>query len=56
MERSDFRNHTEAIFQEMKLLTLNDIDFLETAKFMHRIHYKQSNTTSNFYKTAASIQ
>ena len=55
MEGCDYRNHTEPIFQEIKLLTLNGIYFLKTVKFMHRIHCKQNNITSNFYKTAASI-
>ena len=39
----------------MKLLTLRDKYFLETAKSMHRIHYKENNITSNLFKTAASI-
>ena len=46
MKGCDYRNHTKPIFQEMKLLTLSVIYFLETAKFMHRIHYKQYNLTS----------
>ena len=51
----DYRDHTEPLFQEMKLLTLSDIYFLETAISMHRIHYKKHNITSNLFKTAASI-
>ena len=51
----DYRDHTEPIFQEMKLLTLSDIYFLETAKFMHRILYMENNITSNLFKTTASI-
>ena len=38
----DYRDHTEPIVQDMKLLTLSDIYFLETAKSMHRIHYKEN--------------
>ena len=51
----DYRDHTEPIIQEMKLLTLSDIYFLETTKSMHRIHYKENIITSNLFKTAASI-
>ena len=51
----DYRDQTEPIFQEMKLLTFSDIYFLETAKSMLRIHYKENNITSNLFKTAASI-
>ena len=39
----------------MKLLTLSDIYFLETAKSMHYIHYKENNIPPNLFKTAASI-
>ena len=55
IEGCDYRDHTESIFQEMKLLTLSDIFFLETAKSMHHIHYKENIITSNLFKTAASI-
>ena len=55
IEGCDYRDHTEPIFQEMKLLTLSDIYFLETAKSMHRIHYKENNINSSLFKTAASI-
>ena len=48
-------DHTEPIFQEIKLLTVSDIYFLETAKTMHRIHYKENIITFNLFKTAASI-
>ena len=51
----DYRDHTEPIFQERKLLTLSDIYFLKATKSMHRIHYKENNITSNLLKTAASI-
>ena len=51
----DYRDLTELIFQEMKLLTLSDIFFLESAKSMHGILYKENNTTSNLFLTAASI-
>ena len=51
----DYRDHTEPIFQEMKLLRLSEIYFLETAKSMHRIHYMENNITSNLFKTTASI-
>ena len=53
--RCGYRDQTEPIFQKMKLLTLSDIYFLETAKSMLRIHYKENNITSNLLKTAASI-
>ena len=39
----------------MKLLTLSDIYFLETAKSIHHIYYKENNITSNLFKTAASV-
>ena len=55
IEGCDYRDHTEPIFQEMKLLTLSDIYFLETAKSMHRIHYKENNINSSLFKTAVSI-
>ena len=51
----DYHDHTEPIFQEMKLLTLSDIYFLETAKSLHLIHYKENIITSNLFKAAASI-
>ena len=51
----DYCDHTEPIFQEMKLLTLSDIYFLETTKSMHHIHYKENNINSSLFKTAASI-
>ena len=51
----DYRDYTELIFQDMKLLTLSDIYFLETAKSMDCIHNKENNITSNSFKTAASI-
>ena len=51
----DYRDHSEPIFQEMKLLTLSDIHFLETAKSMQLIHYKENIITSNLSKTASSI-
>ena len=35
-EECNYRNQTEPIFQEMKLLTLSHIYFFETARFMHR--------------------
>ena len=35
IEGCDYRDHTEPIFKEMKLLTLSDTHFLETAKSMH---------------------
>ena len=56
LEGCDYRNHTEPIFQKIKLLTLNDLYFLETAKFMHRIHYKQNSITSNFCKILQFLQ
>ena len=55
MKGCDCRNQTKLIFQKMKLLTLSDIYFRETAKCMHRIHYRQYNITYELYKTAASI-
>ena len=55
IEGCDYRDHTKPIFQEMKLLTLSDIYFFETAKSMHRIHYKENNINSSLFKTVASI-
>ena len=49
------RDHTEPIFHEIKILTLSDIYFFETAKSMHRTHNKKNNIISNLFKTAASI-
>ena len=56
MEGCDYRDHTEPIFQEMKLLILSDIYFLEIAKFMHRIHYKQNNITAMFLEINIKIK
>ena len=55
MEGCDYRNHNEPTFQEMKLLTLRDINFLETAKFMHHIQCKQNYSHYNCHKTPVSI-
>ena len=48
MEGFAYSNHTVSILREIELLTLRDIYFPYTAKFMHRIYYNRLSRVSLF--------
>src|SRR5678816_3382868 len=56
LARAPFNSHTSALFQDLGIMRIDQINFYQVAEFMHRYTYNQLPIAfSNYFKSSSDL-